>query len=444
MQTKQASLNSHPRQGAAAILILLLTSLMFVAIVFSVDIARIQLAQLELQSGVDLATRAGAEALARGVGEGMSNSTIDSLIRQEVEMIAQLNKAGNQPISLNTTANIQFGSAFKNGNGTYGINSSGSYNNTTDSVSVNAQMPNFPVMFGSFVARESVNIAEKSSAMVKERDIVVVLDRSASMLEHDAGTIPVAQYPANLRSLEDDMYGPGEAYYPGGTHYTSFKHTEFEESGGVLNLSRMQAMKLAVLKFREEISASRSREYLGLTTYSDEADGPSDAQTTSSPINIMAGLSNSVRNLMVGDGITYETEHFAAALASESTSYRNFDFNYLGMRRRWDTNIVDGLEKGVDNLYGPGRRSFATPVLILMTDGRHNLAGNPLTTASNLMSSHPEMKIYTVTFGAGADQPMMQSIAAVGNGEHYHATDVIQLVDIFRELANSAGVALIE
>ncbi len=440
----QTPFKSQTRHGAAAILVLMLTTLMFVAIVFSIDIARIQLAQLELQSGVDLASRAGTEALSRGVGEGLDNTSIDSLIRQEINMVVQLNRAGGAPISFNPATAIQFGSAQKQGNGVYTVDSSGGFNGLTDTVTVTANMPNFPVVFGAFVARDSVSVSEKSSSMVKERDLVVILDRSTSMFEHDAGSISTGQYPYNLGALEDALYGPGEAFYPGGTAASASLHTEFEESGGMLNLSRMQAMKLAVLKFRQEISQSRSREFLGLTSYSAFADTPAQAQTTSQNINIFAGLSSAVTEQMVGDGITYENEHFASALESESSGYRNFDFNYLAMRRHSSTNIVDGLEKGAAILYGSGHRSFATPVLILMTDGNHNQAGDPLTTATELMSDHPEMKIYTVTFGSGADQATMQAIAAVGDGQHYHAVDVNQLVSIFNELANSAGVALIQ
>ena len=99
------------RSGAAAILILLLTTLLFIAIVFSIDIARIQLAQLELQSGSDLAARAGGEALSRGVGDPNDDSVTDSMIRAEIDMIAKLNKAGANPISLNLTNSIKFGKA---------------------------------------------------------------------------------------------------------------------------------------------------------------------------------------------------------------------------------------------------------------------------------------------------------------------------------------------
>jgi Ca-activated chloride channel family protein len=436
----------RPRQGAAAILILILTTILFIAVVLSIDIARIQLAQLELQSGSDLAARAGAEALSRGVGDPNNHLVTDSMIRAEIDMVAQLNKAGGDPIELDLNNSISFGTATENLDGSYQVEvTSGSFDGLSDSVNVQAQLPAFPVVFGGFVSRESVNLAGVASSMVTERDMVVVLDRSTSMLEHDAGTLPVGDYNANLRALEDALYDEDEDfYYPGGANATSTNHTEFVENNGMLTLSRTQALKLAVLKFRQEIDASRGHEQLGLTTYSPTADTPSEAYSTTQDVDIVAGLSSSIFDSMVGDGEADNTERYASALETDEFGYRNFDYNYLAMRRWGGTNIVDGLEKGCQNLFGTGHRQFATPVLILMTDGNHNGAGDPVATATSLMAAHPNLRIYTVSFGSGADQTTMASVAAIGKGTHHHVTDVYQLVAVFKKLANSAGVVLIE
>ena len=56
------------RKGAALIMLCLLLGLIFIAIAFSVDVARVQLTQLELQGAADAAARAGAEAMSRGIG----------------------------------------------------------------------------------------------------------------------------------------------------------------------------------------------------------------------------------------------------------------------------------------------------------------------------------------------------------------------------------------
>jgi hypothetical protein len=52
--------------------------------------------------------------------------------------------------------------------------------------------------------------------------------------------------------------------------------------------------------------------------------------------------------------------------------------------------------------------------------------------------------IHTVTFGAGADQDAMQSVAEAGYGRHYHAEDGDELVEIFEEIANNLPTILTE
>ena len=113
---------------------------------------------------------------------------------------------------------------------------------------------------------------------------------------------------------------------------------------------------------------------------------------------------------------------------------------------RWAewTHIVDGINAGVEILYGPGSRALATPVLILMTDGHHTESGSPLTAAQNVVANHPELLIYTVSFGDGANQGLMAGVGGLTDGKDFHASDVSQLVEVFRELGKHAGVTLIE
>ena len=60
------------------------------------------------------------------------------------------------------------------------------------------------------------------------------------------------------------------------------------------------------------------------------------------------------------------------------------------------------------------------------------------------MTNHPNLRIYTITFGDGADISRMQNVASIGRGDHYHASDVNALVTAFVDLARTAGVTLIE
>ena len=101
---------ANERRGAALVLVSVLLALVFIAIAFSVDIARLQLAQMELQSVADLSARAGAEAMARGVADPTNNGQLDDAVRKEVEMIAELNGIAGFSIDLDRKNEVTFGS----------------------------------------------------------------------------------------------------------------------------------------------------------------------------------------------------------------------------------------------------------------------------------------------------------------------------------------------
>jgi hypothetical protein len=52
------------------------------------------------------------------------------------------------------------------------------------------------------------------------------------------------------------------------------------------------------------------------------------------------------------------------------------------------------------------------------------------------------LTIHTVTFGEGADQDLMQDVAVIGGGNHYHAANGSELVAIFEEIANNLPTIL--
>jgi hypothetical protein len=445
--------SNQTRTGATIVLMLFLLVLVFIFVAFAVDMGRIQLAQLKLQGASDFAARAGAEAMARGVGDPSNTANHEAAIRDEVEMVMTKSNAFGQSIGFDKNTQMTFGHSTMSGSKfNYTPTSNGSIDYRSNSLAVVPDLSQFPLAFGNFLGQEAIALSAAATAKVTDRDIVLVIDKSTSMLDHDAGMINVADYNSNLYQLEDAMYESGDSFHPDNLSPGDIRHTEFEVASGMISLSRMQALKLGILKFREQIDLTRGREKLGLTAYSDVANVPANAQTAPEPVDIMAGLSANVFNQIVGTGVTPEngdgTQHIsqrhASSLESDYAGYDNFDYNYLRMRRHGSTNIADGIIKGADNLYSTGRRSFAKPILIVMTDGIHNQASTPEIAANTVMSQHPETVIYTITFGDGADQVAMETVATIGKGRHLHAANVSQLVSIFEELATNAGVLVIE
>ena len=98
------------------------------------------------------------------------------------------------------------------------------------------------------------------------------------------------------------------------------------------------------------------------------------------------------------------------------------------------TNVGGGMLEGLAALNDPSfSRPFASKVMIVMTDGNHNTGTWPVDAAYVAVSNG--VTIYTVTFSDEANQALMQTVADIGGGEQYHATDAAQLTEAFRQIA---------
>ena len=424
---------SRNRRGGALVMVCLLLALFFVAAAFSIDIARVQLTQIELQAAADAGARAGAEAIARGVGDPDNLLAAEAAIRAEIEMVTNLNTTLGQQLSLDSVGGVEFGRATGTGTIVFQPTATGGFDNMANAVRVRPEVSSLRMLFGSITGLSSVSPSQQSAAMVQQRDIVVVLDKSGSMFDRDAGLIPVTDYVDELRSIEEDLFAPGDAHYD---------QTRFEETSGYYSLTRRQALKLALFHFRKEVDESRGDEQLGLVSYATAADDPFSALDSPSTIDLESPIGGALRDALLDDSPANLVD--GALLEPEASGYANFDFNFIKMRGEGSTHIAHGIDRGVEVLFGPGRREHATPVLIVMTDGNHMESGSPEESATNAMAAHPNLYIYTITFGAGANQTAMQAVAETGRGEHHHATDVNTLVSAFRELARTSGVTLIE
>ena len=72
------------------------------------------------------------------------------------------------------------------------------------------------------------------------------------------------------------------------------------------------------------------------------------------------------------------------------------------------TNIGGALERGMTQILSPGQQA-ATQVLILFSDGLHNTGTDPAAVLPDLVDNG--IRVYTVGFGPGADQDLLQTIA---------------------------------
>lgn len=455
------------RKGGTIVLMLMLMTVVFIFVAFAVDVSRIQLAQLKLQTASDLSARAGAEAMSRGVGDISNLNNFEASIRNECDMVMSLNQLFGQPVTFDANAQISFGIADEDvtpknkgkgkGKGRFKFTKQQHLTLECNSVSVSPDINQFPLVFGSFLSVTDVDLAAMSTSMVQERDIVIVVDKSSSMMDQGAGTVALSLYHPNLMDVENALYGSGDAYHPTGVFAGMGRTTEFTIAGGMVQLTKMQALKLAIFQFRQVIEDTPGNEQLALTGYADFADIAANGPTPPGTVDLEAGLSATVFNAIVTDGICDNyatpnsiTEATACPLVDQATNYDQFDFNYLKMRWSSNTNIVDGIEVGADILMDPNRRRpVAQPIMIVLTDGHHNItnagdAATPLIAAQNAMTAIPELKIYTITFGANSNQQTMIDVANAGKGRHFHADNASNLVEVFTDLASNAGVRIIE
>ena len=82
-------------------------------------------------------------------------------------------------------------------------------------------------------------------------------------------------------------------------------------------------------------------------------------------------------------------------------------------------------------------RAEADRIMIVFTDG-HYTGSDPVPDAAHAKTLG--ITVHSITFGNGANQSHMQSLATAGGGRHYHAPDAATLSDIFEELAATVAI----
>lgn len=163
------------RRGAMIVLVAVTLIIFLIAVVFSVEVAYMQLARTELRSSVDAATRAGAEALSRDM------STTAAIARaQEVALLNPVNGVG---LTL-PEDDILFGRVSVSQSGISAFVPGGTPPNAIQiTTGRTADRPDgtVPLLLGSMLGVSSFAPVQTATAAQLDRDLTLVLDRSGSM-----------------------------------------------------------------------------------------------------------------------------------------------------------------------------------------------------------------------------------------------------------------------
>ena len=251
---------------------------------------------------------------------------------------------------------------------------------------------------------------QNSVAMQVDRDISLVLDRSGSM-EWITFNWPSGVSPWTLETINAGVdaglvdYIDGSYYYASGVNQYSYQQWAWEHHHelGPAPPTPWEELVFAVDAFLQVLEATPQDEQVSIASYA-----------TSGTLNCWL-----------------------------ETDYAIVRSTLAGLNTGGQTAIGDGMNQGIQALLEASARPHASKTMVVMTDGNHNRGTSPLTVATALASQH-SLTIHTVTFGGGADQNLMQQVAAVGGGNHYHAASGAELVAVFQEIANNLPTILVE
>ena len=373
--------NAKDRRGAMLVLIALLLPLFLATAAFSVDVAYMQLTRIELRISTDAAARAAGDALSRYQDQGAAI--------QAAKDLAAANRVAGQPLVLNES-DIVFGNSSKSVNGAWVFKA---HRQPINSVRINAERTrrsfqgSVPLFFARALGVDDFEPTQTATAVRIDRDICLVVDRSSSM------KLRVIGDSANMSSSDPRFPLPPD-----------------------MNDSRWGALDDALQEFLSALQSTSMIEAVGLVSYASEG--------------TRAGVYNT--NSDIDQHLALDHELVRQAMGQISQRVFN-----------GSTNISAGIDNGVVVLTNPSTaRPFAYKTMVLLTDGIYNQGRNPVEAAYEAAAE--DIVIHTITFSDNAKQADMQAVAAATGGNHYHAPDAEDLIAIFREIALTIPVMLVE
>lgn len=373
------------RKGAMMPVVAFMLPLIMIFVGYSVNIAYMECSQTELRLSCDSA----AKSALINFGATQSKPTAIAF----AQSVATHNTVGGTTLSI-PSGNFVFGNATKGGSGTYTFTSGATPMNSVQVTgSATVSLP-----FGALTPSGKYTCSDVSIATRISHDIVLVLDRSASMAFDLSGS--EFSYPADRT-----------AYSPLQSYFTSPSTTA----------SRWSSLTSAVNSFIAVLQARNLDVDVGLVTYAE----------------------------------TYSLGNYSATEASLDVTLTT---NYTSIQTAmnvWgntpllgDTNIAAGLALAQGELTSGRARVTADRTIILLTDGVATTGNTDIPTLTSGYRTGSSIVTHVITFGgeaaSGSIQTSMATAAANGNGKFYNAATSAQLTAAFQNIADSLPAVLIQ
>ncbi len=192
IKTNTAEQRKQSRQGVVVVLTGFALIAVFAFVALSVDSGRIVLEETRMQNAVDAAALAAAQEInaavyAAGQGQGSANIDANSIAVEAARAMAAQVAAANG-VYIDPQSDVQFGKrGYDSANGTWPISWNATPFNVVQVVArrtnldTSAPDGQLPLAFGFAVGRSKVPLQTSATAFIEARDLVVVLDFSASM-----------------------------------------------------------------------------------------------------------------------------------------------------------------------------------------------------------------------------------------------------------------------
>ena len=342
------------RRGAIVVLAAVMMIAFLASVVFSVDVAYMQLTKVKLRTATD--------AAARAAGEALSRVQDIEFARQAAKDIAAANRVAGDPLVLDD-ADVVFGNSSEQADGAWAFTPGGEPINAVRVFgrrTREAPSGSVPTFFGRVFNVLDFEPVQAATVVRLDRDICLVVDRSSSMKLHLTDTAPT------MSTSDPRFCQPPN-----------------------MSLSRWGALSVAVQRFVDALEQTPQTEHVGLVSYGSNYTACSHSNTSAS----------------INCPLAEDHATVTAAMANLSTKKFN------GM-----TNIAAGITKGVEVLTSSSARPYAAKTIVLMSDGAYTEGPQPSLVAPD--AADHDITIHTITFGEANPAEMQAIADATGGNHY--------------------------